>query len=127
MSTRITISAGAVTLEAELDDSPTAKAILQAMPIEGQVLRWGQEVYFETGVSVGPSADAREEMSVGQIGYWPVGRAVCIFFGPTPASAADGRPRAASPVNPIGRVIGDAAALDAVPAGTKITLAAKPG
>lgn len=127
MSAKITISAAAVTLAAELNDTPTAQAIAAALPIVGEALRWGEEVYFETPVAMERSSDAREEMSVGQIGYWAVGKAVCIFFGPTPASGPDGAPRAASPVDPVGRVLGDATALSAVAAGTKITITAQNG
>ena len=125
MSTSITISAGSLTLTAELNDSATARRLAEALPVVGEVLRWGQEVYFETPVAAEQSDDARAEMAVGEIGYWPVGKAMCIFFGPTPASGPDGAPRAASPVNPIGEVLDDATALAAVKAGTKITVAVK--
>ena len=127
LSAKITISAGTITLEAELNDSETARAVAAAMPIVGRALRWGEEVYFETPVSVVQSADARVDMAVGEIGYWSVGKAVCIFFGSTPASGPDGAPRAASPVNPIGKVLGDATALTAVTDGAEITLAAERG
>ena len=125
MSARITISAEPVTLAAELNDSPTSRAILDALPITGKALRWGEEVYFETPVAVEQSDDAREEMAVGEIGYWPVGRAICIFFGPTPASDPGGAPRAASPVNPIGKTVDDATALKAIADGTKITVSSE--
>jgi hypothetical protein len=127
LSATITISAGRVTLTAELNDSATAKRLAEALPIVSEVMRWGQEVYFETPVSAEPSEDARAEMAGGEIGYWPVGKAMCIFFGATPASGPDGAPRAASPVSPIGQVVDDATALAAVKAGTKITVAAKQG
>ena len=52
-----------------------------------------------------------EQVEVGEIGYWPPGKAVCFFFGATPASGADGKPRPASAVHPIGRILGDVAAL----------------
>ena len=120
----MTIRAGSVFLTAELNDSPTARAIGEALPIVSQVQRWGEEVYFETPVAADESEDARQDMRLGEIGYWPVGRAMCIFFGRTPASGPDGAPRAASPVNPIGQVLGDASALSAVSAGTEISVTA---
>ena len=124
MAKRITIKAGDLSLKAELNDSPCAKAVCEAMPIEAVANTWGEEVYFDIGVEFGLAADARADVAVGEIGYWPTGSAFCIFFGRTPASARDGKPRAASKVNVIGRVIGDAKALAAVRDGQKITLTA---
>jgi hypothetical protein len=103
----ITLSVGNTSLMAELNDSPTAQQIWQALPIEGEANRWGDEIYFEIPVKAGQEPDAREQVEVGELGYWPVGHAFCIFFGPTPVST-DERPRAYSPVNILGRVIGDA-------------------
>ena len=114
MVRKIAISAGKVTVEAELNDSPTASAIFAALPIQAEACTWGLEVYFRIPVRCGAAEDAREEMKVGEIGYWPPGSAMCIFFGRTPASGRDGEPKAASPVNPIGRVTGDASALRSV-------------
>jgi hypothetical protein len=75
----------------------TRDAIADALPLEGDAARWGDELYFRTGVDV-PAEDARAEVPVGSIAYWPQGNAVCLFWGPTPASHGD-EPRAASPVN----------------------------
>jgi hypothetical protein len=122
---RITIAAGDVSLPAELNDSSTAEAIRQALPIEGRANTWGDEIYFEIPVAVGQADDARAEVEVGELGYWPVGRAFCIFFGRTPASIDD-RPRAASPVNVVGRVIGDATAFRQVPDGATVRLERAP-
>lgn len=110
---KIVITAGALAMEAELNDSPTARKIWDALPIEGRANTWGDEIYFEIPVKAGQEPDAREEVAVGELGYWPVGHAFCIFFGPTPAST-DERPRAYSPVNIVGRVAGDAAQFRAV-------------
>ncbi|MGC8878457.1 MAG: cyclophilin-like fold protein [Anaerolineae bacterium] len=118
---RITITAGNVSLPAELNDSPTAKLIWDALPIEGRANRWGDEIYFEIPVKTGQAPDAREEVAVGELGYWPVGHAFCIFFGPTPVSTDD-RPRAYSPVNIVGRVIGDATLFRSVKSGAKVVL-----
>lgn len=104
MSTRIRICVNEVELLAELNDSPTARAIVKALPIESEVNRWGQEIYFPIPVHEPLEDDARVDMEVGEIAYWPPGHAFCIFFGKTPASTND-RPRAASPVNPLGRLL----------------------
>jgi len=118
---QITITAGNVSLPAELNDSPTARLIWDALPIEGRANRWGDEIYFEIPVKTGQEPDAREEVAVGELGYWPVGHAFCIFFGPTPVST-DERPRAYSPVNIVGRVLGDATLFRSVKSRTKVLL-----
>jgi hypothetical protein len=93
-------------LLARLDESPTALAIVEALPLQGTANRWGDEVYFTIPVYVDEAPDARQEMVVGELGYWPVGAAFCIFFGPTPVSVGP-EPRAYSNVNPFGRIAGD--------------------
>ena len=103
----IEISSGELTLQAELNESLTAQEIWKKIPLEGRANTWGDEIYFEVPVVMDQESDARAEVEVGELGYWPVGRAFCIFFGPTPVST-DERPRAYSPVNVIGRVRGDA-------------------
>ena len=118
---RIIISAGEVSLPAELNDSPTARQVWETLPIEGTAKIWGDEVYFEIPVVAGQEPDARAEVEVGELGYWPVGRAFCIFFGPTPVST-DERPRAYSPVNVLGRVLGDATCFRAVREGTRVRI-----
>lgn len=110
---------GSETLNAELNDSPTADAIWDALPFEGTASVWGDEVYFETPVVAQQAPDARAEVEVGELGYWPVGHALCIFFGPTPASTNE-QPRAYSPVNIVGRVVGDATCLRGVRPGAPV-------
>jgi hypothetical protein len=122
----IIISAGAVSLSAELNDSPTARQIWEALPIEGAANVWGDEIYFKIPVVAGPAPDARAEVEVGELGYWPAGHAFCIFYGPTPAST-DERPRAYSPVNVVGRVPGDATRFRAVQDGERVSLARQDG
>jgi len=119
---RITISAGDVSMAAKLNDAPTARQIWEALPIEGTAHTWGDEIYFEIPVLADQEADARAEVEVGELGYWPVGHAFCVFFGPTPAST-DERPRAYSPVNILGRVLGDATQFRTVEAGTRVRIA----
>ena len=123
MTTRIIIETAGVSLAAELNDTATAQAVASALPIVGEVNRWGEEVYFEIPVARELERGARAEVEVGEIGYWPTGRAFCVFFGRTPASR-DFKPRAASPVAVIGKVIGDAAPLGKTRDGDQITLRA---
>jgi len=121
MAQSIRITAGDVSLAAELNDSPSAEAILAALPIEASGSRWGEEIYFSIPVKEKAAPDARADMTVGELAYWPPGNAFCIFFGPTPASDGDA-PRAASAVNPIGHVVDDATALTAVPDGATVRI-----
>jgi hypothetical protein len=123
MPRKITISAGKVSLPATLNDSASALAIGQALPIEARANRWGEEIYFEIPVALEESGDARAEMRVGELAYWAPGSAFCIFFGPTPVSPGS-TPRAASPVNPLGEVEGDATAFKAVRSGEKVRIEA---
>lgn len=124
MARTIVISIGKVSARAELNDSACADAVAAALPITSRVKTWGQEVYFATPVDCPLAKDGRSDMEVGEVGYWPAGRAVCIFFGPTPASGKDGRPRAASEVNPIGRIVGDATVFRTARDGESIVLSA---
>ncbi len=121
MAIEIRIVAGDVTVEAELDDSATAKKIADALPIEGTANRWGDEIYFSIPVQADEAEDARTEMAVGELAYWPPGSAFCIFWGPTPASKGD-EPRAYSKVNPVGRIKGDATGLGDVTDGAAIRI-----
>ena len=110
MAEQIKIVSDDTELTAQLNDSPSAKALVQDLPLELQMTRWGDEYYGACGVSVDEGPDARELMEVGELAIWPPGSALCIFFGPTPASVED-EPRAASKVNPIGRINSGAQAL----------------
>ena len=120
---QIIITAGDLSLPAELDDTPTAQKIWSQVPLEGRANTWGDEIYFEIPVRAEQEPDARADVEVGELGYWPVGRAFCIFFGPTPASSGQ-EPRAASPVNILGRVLGDATAFRPVRSGATVELKA---
>lgn len=119
MAEHIRITVGKLSLTAELNESDTAEAIFQALPFQEPGNRWGDEIYFTIPLETQLSPDARADMQVGELAYWPPGKAFCIFFGPTPASD-DQQPRAASPVNPIGRIIGDVAALGDAPDGVTV-------
>ena len=103
---KINISVANVSLEAEMLETPTASKILEALPIESSANVWGDEIYFDIPLSLEQEPDARTDVEVGDLAYWPAGPAFCIFFGPTPVSTGD-QPRAYSPVNVFGRVSGD--------------------
>ena len=122
MVRKIQIRAGSVEATAEMNDTRTADAIWEALPITEAGSTWGDEIYFAIPVKA-DLEEAQETVSVGDLGYWPPGNAFCIFFGPTPASRG-GEIRPASPVNIIGKVIGDAQVFKKVATGTKITLEA---
>ncbi len=97
----------------------TFKSLVNALPIESIAYRWGDEVYFETPVDVSEE-NARETVEKGTVAYWPPGNALCIFWGPTPASRSPDEIRPASPVNVVGRIIGDPSIFSKVRSGSKI-------
>jgi hypothetical protein len=115
----ITISAQGISMSAELNDSSSAQQIWDALPLEGSASTWGDEIYFATSVVMEEEPDASADVEVGDLGYWPPGHALCIFFGPTPASTAK-KPRGASPVNILGHVMGDARQFRIVQNGTTV-------
>lgn len=121
MSHPIRILAGDVEVSAELNDSDTATAIFDALPIVGSGNLWGEEIYFEIPVDQPLAADATEDVEIGDLGYWPPGKAFCLFFGRTPASTSD-KPKAASAVNVVGRILGNAKTLLAVPHGAEVRI-----
>jgi hypothetical protein len=110
-----------LTLDAELFDTPTAKAILAALPLTSSALTWGEEVYFEIPVQVAREKTARSIVTPGEIAYWPDGPAIAIGFGRTPISQGD-ETRLASPCNVFARALGEVKTLAAVKAGTKVTV-----
>lgn len=113
MPRQIRIAVGGISLTAELEDSVTAQRVWDALPFRSAVNRWGEEIYFSVPVDVDLEAGARQDVRVGELGFWPPGGAFCVFFGPTPVSIGE-QPRAYSAVNVFGRVIGDATVLTAV-------------
>jgi hypothetical protein len=106
---------------AVLHDNATADAIWAALPLSGRGNRWGEEIYFDIPVQLSQADDARDVLEAGELGYWPVGRAFCIFWGPTPASAGH-EIRAYSPVNVFGRLKGDAAVFAGAPDASQIRI-----
>ena len=119
---KLTIQVESGTLEAELFDTPSGQAIYNALPIDGSAQLWGDEIYFSIPVESPLEDNARDLVEVGDLGYWPLGKAFCIFFGPTPMSDEGGPPRAASSVNLVGKVSGDLNSFRSVGDGTKVEL-----
>lgn len=116
----IRITAWQVTADARLNDSRTATAVWDALPIAARAQAWGDEIYFDIGLPAEPESP-REVVALGDLAYWPPGQAFCIFFGKTPASRGD-EIRAASGVNVIGQVAGDPTVFKRVRSGTTITV-----
>lgn len=117
---RIRISAAPVVMEAELNESQTAQQIWDALPIEASGNVWGDEIYFSIPVEA-ETDNAQAVVELGELAYWPPGTAFCIFFGPTPMSrGAEIRP--ASPVNVVGKLIGEPTAFKQVSDGTVVKI-----
>jgi len=104
---KIRINIGKLSMDAELNDTPTAKKIAAVLPFKGGFDTWGDEIYFAIPVTAKLDENAKEVVEVGDLGYWPTGKAFCIFFGQTPMSKP-GKIIPASAVNLIGKVLGDA-------------------
>jgi hypothetical protein len=121
MPVTIRISVKDIVLDAELFDTATARSIADALPIETEPNEWGDEFYFEIPVRMPLDDTATTKVSVGDIGYWPPGNALAIFFGPTPMSTGSD-PVPASAVNLVGRIKGDAAALRKAKGARKIRI-----
>jgi hypothetical protein len=117
--TRIRFSFASLTLDAELLDTPTAKAVAAALPLSAPAMTWGEEVYFSVPVDVSREKDARAVVTPGEIAYWPDGPAIAIGFGRTPISKG-GECRLASPCNIFAKALGDVKQLGRVRAGTTI-------
>ena len=111
MPQKVKITAGSVTVEAELSDSECAKAIAGKLPIEAVPNEWGDEFYFTIPLKLPLDATATGKVKIGDIGYWPPGQALAIFFGRTPMSTGPD-PVPASEVNLVGRIVGDALLLN---------------
>ena len=121
MSTAIKIVIGNLTLRGELTDTACARQIIDKLPIDTSPDEWGDEFYFSIPVKASLDETATTKVKVGDIGYWPPGNAMAIFFGRTPMSTgAD--PVPASSVNLVGRIFGDATVLKQAKGASKIRI-----
>ena len=119
--TRLTVTAGSVKIAIETRDTPTAAAILEALPIHARARTWGEEVYFDTPVSVPREPEAKAVVQAGEIAFWTDGDAIAIGFGPTPVSRGD-EIRLASPANIWADALDDVRKLAAVRDGETVVV-----
>jgi len=120
MANRIRITAGSVSMTAQLNDSACARKIWDALPLEARGSTWGDEIYFGIPVSA-EEENPRETVEMGDLGYWLEGSCFCIFFGPTPMSRGT-EIRPASAVEVFGKIEGDAKEFKKVTSGTKVVV-----
>jgi len=88
----------------------TVDSLAKAIPFEGRAARWKEEIYFETPVKMG-GEKPKTKVEVGTIAYWPMGSALCIFYGPTVPY---------SPVNVVGKLTSNLELFRNLRSGTKI-------
>ena len=117
----IKVTAGNVSVTAALNGSRTAGLLWEALPLEASASTWGDEIYFRIAVQADEDDDASDVVEMGAVAYWPPGQALCLFFGRTPASRGD-EIRAASAVNSLGQIEGDAAVLKQVRSGARVVV-----
>lgn len=120
---RIKITWPAGQAHAQLEDTPTARQLVAALPIEGRANTWGEEVYFDTGIDADLEPDARQVVDPGTVCFWTDGKALALPYGPTPVSQGD-ECRLVSEVNILGALEGDARVLASVKSGDAITVEA---
>jgi len=120
---KIRILAGKARFEVALDDTPTAQALLEALPFESVAQTWGEEVYFEAPVNANLEPEARQTVEPGTVCFWVEGSALALPWGRTPIST-DARPKLVSPCNVLGRILGDAQALAQVNPGDRVKVEA---
>ncbi|MCM8762683.1 MAG: cyclophilin-like fold protein [Candidatus Omnitrophica bacterium] len=123
MEREIVIEAGSVVVKGVMKDTPLAEKIYNQLPFTSKARLWGKEIYFEIPVSSGIDNPV-EEVEKGDIGYWPEGRCLCLFFGPTPISKGE-KPIPASAVEVVGKITSDYTELEKVRSGENISVEGK--
>ena len=118
---KIKIIVGDIILNAELFNTKTSAKIASSLPVETAPQEWGDEFYFEIPVAMPLDETATDKVKIGDIGYWPPGKALALFFGPTPISTGE-EPVPASEVNLVGKIIGDATVLKKAKGSGKIRI-----
>jgi len=121
LQARVRIAWGGGALSAILEDTPTVRALLAALPVKARASTWGEEVYFEVPVDAKLEASARQVVEPGTVCFWVDGNALALPFGPTPISD-DARPKLVSRCNVLGRIEGDCRELGRVRTGEMITV-----
>jgi hypothetical protein len=121
---KVRLRAGATTIEIELDATPTAAALLKALPLESVAQTWGEEVYFEAPVRTTLESGARQTVDPGTVCYWVEGSSMALPYGRTPVSGKDGKPKLVTPCNVLGRIVGDPRRLAQVKSGDRIRVEA---
>ena len=119
---RIRFDFGTLTLDADLLNTPTARAIAKALPLTSSVMTWGEEVYFEIPLKIAREPEARAVVTPGEIAYWPEGNCIAIGFGRTPISKRD-ETRLASPCNIFAAAVEDVKSLAGVTTGARVRVA----
>ena len=119
----VRIKVAEIDIECTLNDTDTAIKLLDVLPITASTSTWGDEIYFSIPVSDNED-NSKEVVELGDLGYWPPGNAFCIFFGLTPASS-EGEIRPASPVNILGKIIGELDSLKQVKPGESVIISRK--
>lgn len=109
----------------ELDDSQspkTVKAILDNLPIEVKINRWGDELYTDKTPIVAEEENAQSVVNPLDVAYWPEDNALCLFYGPTPISKSSDEILPYSPVNIVGKIITKDDMLDEFKDGSTIVI-----
>ena len=99
----IRIAVGDLSLDGELNDTESARAVAGALPLTVEFQVWGDELHFDVPVELDRAARPAPKVNVGDVGLWAEGKTLCIFFGPTPMSEAE-EPVSAVPVTVVGHV-----------------------
>ena len=120
MPDMINIKAGTTQVQAELNHTRTARALVEILPVKAKANTWGDEIYFDVPLSM-EIENGKELVEMGDVAYWPDGPSLCLFFGRTPASRGN-EIRAASPVTVLGRIVSDPRVLKSVRSGAAITV-----
>jgi hypothetical protein len=115
---------GEIVLDGQItEENPqTAESILGNLPIGGEAVRWGDEVYFATDIEI-LEENGRQDVEVGEVAFWPAGKAIAVFFGRTPVSVSD-KPRAFENVNVFGKLDRDPSQLGRVEDGDRVVIQA---
>ena len=115
----IVFQVGEIKINASLRNTPTARAVTAALPIQSSAQTWGEEVYFATPVESELESDARSIVEAGEIAFWVEGQCIAIGFGPTPISQGN-EIRLAARTNIWADAIDDVRQLKSVTAGDSI-------